>query len=34
MAPGEDLEAVENREAAGIARFQEAKSGYFREDAD
>ena len=26
----EDREAVENREAAGIARFQEAKSGNFR----
>lgn len=34
MAPDEDREAVENREAAGIARFQEAKSGNFREDAD
>lgn len=34
MAPDEDREAVENREAAGIARFQEAKSGNFREVAD
>lgn len=34
MAPDEDREDVENREAAGIARFQEAKSGNFREDAD
>ena len=31
MAPDEDRGAVENREAAGIARFQEAKSGNFRE---
>lgn len=34
MAPDEDREAVENREAAGIARFQEAKSGDFREGAE
>lgn len=34
MALDEDREAVENREAAGIARFQEVKSGNFREDAD
>lgn len=34
MAPDEDREAVENREAAGIARFQEAKSGNFWNDAD
>ena len=34
MAPDEDREAVENREVAGIARFQEAKSGNFREDAE
>ena len=34
MAPDEDREPVENREAAGIARFQVAKSGNFREDAD
>ena len=34
MAPDEDRGAVENREAAGIARFQEAKSGDFLEDAD
>ena len=27
-------EPVENRETAGIARFQEAKSGNFREGAD
>ena len=34
MAPDEDREAVENREAAETARFQEAKSGIFRADAD
>ena len=34
MAPDEDRGAVENREAAEIARFQVAKSGNFREDAD
>ena len=34
MAPDEDREDVENREAAGIARFQVAKSGNFWNDAD
>lgn len=34
MTPDEDREAVENREAAEIARFQEAKSGNFREDVE
>ena len=34
MTPDEDREAVENREAAEIARFQETKSGNFREDAE
>ena len=34
MAPDEDREAVENREAAEIARFQVAKSGNFQEYAD
>ena len=34
MAPDEDRGAVENRETAGIARFQKAKSGNFWNDAD
>lgn len=34
MAPDEDCDAVENREAAEIARFQEVKSGNFREEAE
>ena len=34
MAPDEDREAVENRESAGIARFQEAKSGNFQVGAE
>ena len=34
MTPDEDSEAVENREAAEIARSQKSKSGNFQEDAD